>query len=147
MLRNTLVTISGNVGGVMTNFLSNIDSVFTCAELNGDIAGFTQPFCCNVIDTFYWITSAWYLMAFAMCFCGCPAACLGRKRFVNVPWGKRYEELVAGQTAPQQALELTNRSGPTRTRGGSAVETRGPNTPAALQPAPLRGKRAGPGAV
>lgn len=67
----------------------------SCSRANGIIADAKATVCCDVLPPLFWYVSAWYLMAWAMCCCGLPAACLGRKRFPKEPWGPAYDETLA----------------------------------------------------
>lgn len=89
----------------MSTFIGDVGGVATCEAISGDIEAMKSSVCCEVMNAFYWITAGWYLIAFSMCCCGCPAAVLGYKRFANRPWGPQWKDAVKELGAQKQARQ------------------------------------------
>lgn len=88
--------VTNTTGALLATLLRREGSeALSCARTNGIIGDFKAAVCCDILPPLFWYVSAWYLMAWAMCCCGLPAACLGRKRFPREPWGPAYEDSLS----------------------------------------------------
>jgi len=94
-----------NVTGALLSTLITRESseALSCGRLNGVVGDIKAAVCCDLLSPVFWFVSAWYLLAWSMCLCGLPAACLGRKRFPKEPWGPAYEDSLAIPLALMQA--------------------------------------------
>lgn len=120
-----LYTAANATGRLLGELLSAQadDGPLNCAAFNGVAGDVRAVMCCDVLPPLFWFVSAWYLMAWAMCLCGLPAACLGRKRFAPEPWGAVYEDSLAAPGGKQSPLAAGAGAGGTaaRRRAGGRV--------------------------
>ena len=99
-LRGLVLNATNATTAALVNFVAaETASGLSCGSVSGAVGSVKDALCCDAMPPLYWYASAWYLIAWAMCCCGLPAACLGRKRFPTSPWGKMYEAELAGATA------------------------------------------------
>uniref|UniRef100_A0A7S3PJA3 Uncharacterized protein n=1 Tax=Aplanochytrium stocchinoi TaxID=215587 RepID=A0A7S3PJA3_9STRA len=83
--------VNGDVAPSLTEFATDLNRAFGCEPITDAYLGFKDVFCCDFLSVFYFYVWPWYLMAFALVFCGWPAGCCASKRLRNV---KRSREVV-----------------------------------------------------
>eukprot|EP01138_Halocafeteria_seosinensis_P002493 gb/GECG01002550.1/.p1 GENE.gb/GECG01002550.1/~~gb/GECG01002550.1/.p1 ORF type:complete len:617 (+),score=91.56 gb/GECG01002550.1/:1-1851(+) len=96
-LADVLRDIARNSSKVITAAVSDLSDDLGCPEINNMIGAFRDSFCCDIGTALYWWISSWYIIALAMCFCGCPASFFGYKRFAKELWGYSYRDATRGQ--------------------------------------------------
>lgn len=91
----SFISFSLNVGTEVTSIVNSLSTQVGCTGIASATTDFTASVCCETASGFYWIIAGWYWLLWFTCFCGVPAALLGRKRFPRQPWGKEFEEALA----------------------------------------------------
>lgn len=93
---------ANNASVVAVQFVTEMEQRLGCSALNDrGAAPFTEAMCCDLMDSFYWLVSSWYLIGFSMCLCGWPASLLGYKRLPNALWGDLFEDVYDDELALQ----------------------------------------------
>ena len=54
-----------------------------CGPVSQAYLGFKNALCCDMVSALYWWAASFYLMAFTMLCCGCPAGAIAHKRLAN----------------------------------------------------------------
>jgi len=86
-----------SAGAAASSFISSFAaSQLSCPAVSSLVAAASDAVCCTVYTPLYWYASVIFLLAWAYCCCGLPAAMLGRKRLVSRPWGDAASRVRGG---------------------------------------------------
>lgn len=65
------------------NVIESLSQTLGCSETSGAYQGLKSSMCCDTVGAAYFYLASFYWMAWAILFCGCPAAVLAQKRFFH----------------------------------------------------------------
>lgn len=84
LLRSDVEGASSLLQADIVDFSANINDALGCEKISAAYLGFKDAFCCDFAQAFYWSFASWYLVAFALLFCGLPVGCFAATRLRNL---------------------------------------------------------------
>lgn len=102
-LQRAVDSAAAEVPLALRSTVAQLASALSCGKVSGVLTSFTDPVCCSLLDSVFWLAMPWVFMPLVLACCGCTCGLMARKRLPSTPWGEEYTEAGGGAEMMHEA--------------------------------------------